>query len=171
MRYWLCALLAISSLALSGLGWGQDGRNCHIEHWNGSVAIEPYIPGWTVAQDLRIVCEPVATIGFGGGDFVHEPKTGKLVSCLGELDAHKKSICHEPMDVPAINVPVQQCVLPNSGMNVNSSFSCTMTAGSSCPCGHYETIQEATCPKGSGRVLLTDIDQGKHCILFPKEKQ
>ena len=121
-------------LALSGLGWGQDGRNCHIERHIGSVNPPYFGDEWGWAEDLRIVCTPAP----------------------------------EPMDIPAIKVPVQQCVLPNSGMNVNSSFSCTMTAGSSCPCGHYETIQEDACPKGSGRVLLTDVDQGKHCVKFPK---
>ena len=137
----LFLVLAISSAL------GQDGRNCHIERWTGAFMLLPQSDGWNVADDLRIVCNPVSTAGFGGGDECGLGYSGtskdtpaerkRLADCL-----KKKEGTPEPMDIPA-------------------TYERTKL-------GEQQWRLKPTCPSGSGRVLLTDIDGGKHCILFPK---
>ena len=142
MRYALFLVLAISSAL------GQDGRNCHIERWNGATALLLKGDGWSLAEDLRIVCEtikpesnPVAAPTLSQWKLIAIPTTNP-----------------EPMDIPAIK-NTKQCGPP--------SYSCPTPDiyGSGTLSSPPETW---TCPKGSGRVLLTDVDQGHHCVLFPK---
>jgi len=84
-----------------------------------------------------------------------------------------------PQDVPAIKVPVKSyyvaegCGMSESMICSNDAFVCsnngTMVEGEdgmlSQKCvGGWEW----SCKKGSGRILLTDVDGGLHCVKFTK---
>jgi hypothetical protein len=79
------------------------------------------------------------------------------------------------MDVPAITVPTASRLALSGRCDEDTCVDGSMV------CSHHGTlIKESAppwkcengwkydCKKGSGRVLLFDVDGGAHCIKFPK---